>query len=241
MARNVLGHTNRPADFIAGVKQLLAPGGHFVLEVPYGLMLRDDIQYDTIFHEHVSYPTVTAVANLLRAEQLKITDVTFVQMNGGSMLCEIVHRDAPEPENVQALLDLESLIGLNTPDGWQRFADAVVEQRRSLLALLDRLRASGARIAGYGAAAKSMTMLNYCGIGREYLLAMGDANVRKQGLLCPGVRVRVVSPDAVMALDPDYILIGAWNFRDEIIRQFRERGYRKGFIVPLPVPTVIVA
>ncbi len=241
VARNVLGHTNRPADFIAGVKQLLAPSGHFVLEVPYGLMLRDDIQYDTIFHEHVSYPTITAVASLLRAEGLKITDVTFVQMNGGSMLCEIVHGDAPEPENVQALLDLESLIGLNTPEGWQRFADAVVDQRRSLLALLDRLRASGARIAGYGAAAKCMTMLNYCGIGREYLVAMGDANPRKQGLLCPGVRVPVVGPEALLALDPDYILIGAWNFRDEIVRQFRDRGYTKAFIVPLPAPAVIGA
>jgi SAM-dependent methyltransferase len=241
VARNVLGHTNRPADFIAGVKHLLAPGGHFVLEVPYALMLRDETQYDTIFHEHVSYPTITAVANLLRAVGLKIVDISFVQMNGGSMLCDITHADSPQPANVQAFLDLEALTGLNTPEGWQRFAGAVVRQRRELRELLDGLKAKGSTIVGYGAAAKSMTMLNYCGIGRQYLDAMGDANPRKQGLLCPGVRVPVVSPEAVMALDPDYILIGAWNFRNEIIGQFRARGYRKAFIVPLPVPEVVEA
>jgi ABC-type Fe3+-hydroxamate transport system substrate-binding protein len=105
---------------------------------------------------------------------------------------------------------------------------------------LENLASERKRVAGYGAAAKSMTMLNFCGITRELLAAMGDANPRKQGLLCPGVRIPVVSPEALMALNPDYILIGAWNFKDEIIRLFREKmGYRNRFIIPLPAPKIV--
>ena len=91
-------------------------------------------------------------------------------------------------------------------------------------------------MVAYGAAAKCMTMLNYCGITPDLVPAIGDANPRKQGMLCPGVRIPVVSPQALLAMDPDVIVIGAWNFKDEIIRTFRERGYRGEFLVPLPMP-----
>jgi len=241
VARNVLGHVNKPADFARGIAQLLAPTGTFVLEVPYAFMLRADLQYDTVFHEHVSYPTVRAVHNLFAAVGLKITDVSFVDMNGGSMLCELVHDSSPVPANDQAMLDFEALIHLNSAEGWRSFGDAVVKQRADLRTLLTELRNAGKVVVGYGAAAKSMTMLNYCEIGPDLVRAMGDANPRKQGLLCPGVRIPVVSPKDLLALGPDYILIGAWNFRDEIVRQFREYGYAGQFILPLPSPVVINA
>jgi hypothetical protein len=115
----------------------------------------------------------------------------------------------------------------------------VAAQRASFVALLERLAAEGKKVVGYGAAAKCMTMLNYCGVSPRLVSVIGDANPRKQGLLCPGVRIPVVSPAEVMARSPDYVVIGAWNFKDEIMRTFREKmGYRNRFIVPLPVPTV---
>jgi novobiocin biosynthesis protein NovU/D-mycarose 3-C-methyltransferase len=239
VARNVLGHASALQDLVGGVKDLLAATGVFVLEVPYAYFLRAEVQYDTIFHEHISYPTIASVANLMRRFGMKLTDVSFVQMNGGSMLCEIRHEDAPVDRNDQALLDFEAIIELNVPRGWTRFAEAVEAQRASFVALLERLAADGKKVVGYGAAAKSMTMLNYCGISPRLLPVIGDANPRKQGLLCPGVRIPVVSPAAVVSERPDYIMIGAWNFKDEIMRSFREKmGYRGRFIIPLPTPTL---
>jgi novobiocin biosynthesis protein NovU/D-mycarose 3-C-methyltransferase len=239
IARNVLGHASALQDLVAGVKELLAPLGVFVLEVPYAYFLRAEVQYDTIFHEHISYPTIGSVANLMRRFGMKISDIAFVRMNGGSMLCEIVHSDSPTPENCQAMLDFEEMIELNTPSGWRRFGEAVEAQRRSFVALLSDLAAQKKKVVGYGAAAKCMTMLNYCRVSTDLIVAIGDANPRKQGLLCPGVRIPVVSPADLMAQNPEYVMIGAWNFKDEIMRFFRETmGYRHRFIVPLPMPTV---
>ncbi len=239
VARNVLGHASALQDLVGGVKDLLAPGGVFVLEVPYAYFLRAEVQYDTIFHEHISYPTIASMADLMRRFGMKIADVSFVQMNGGSMLCEIVHEDSPRPRNDQAMLDFETAIDLNNPRGWKRFADTVRAQRTSFVALLRELAADHQKVVGYGAAAKCMTMLNYCSVSTDLIPVIGDANPRKQGLLCPGVRIPVVSPADVMAHNPDYVMIGAWNFKDEIIRFFRDKmGYRNRFIVPLPMPTV---
>ena len=240
VARNVLGHVNTLRDLVDGMKRLLAPHGVCLIESPYAYFLRNELQYDTIFHEHLSYLTVGSVSNVLGLFDLKLTDVNFVPMNGGSFLFEVMHEDADVPRADHAMKDLEDLIGLNRPEGWADFAEGVRQQRTDLREMLERLTKEGSTVVGYGAAAKAMTMLNYCGVSRDLLPAMGDANPRKQGLLCPGVRIPVVSPDELLTYDPDYILIGAWNFKDEIIRFFREeRGYRNRFIVPLPTPRIV--
>jgi SAM-dependent methyltransferase len=239
VARNVLGHASALQDLVCGIHTLLAPRGVFVLEVPYAFFLRAEVQYDTIFHEHYSYPTVGSVANLMGRFGLKIAEVSFVQMNGGSLLCEIVHEDSPRPRNDQASLDFEAIIELNVPRGWVRFADAVAAQRAAFVDLLSRLADEGRTVVGYGAAAKCMTMLNYCGISSRLVPVFADANPRKQGLLCPGVRIPVVPPAELMERQPEYVLIGAWNFKDEIKQFLREKmGYRGRFIVPLPMPTI---
>jgi novobiocin biosynthesis protein NovU/D-mycarose 3-C-methyltransferase len=240
VARNVLGHASQLQDLVAGVKNLLAPAGVFILEVPYAYFLRSELQYDTIFHEHLSYPTIGSVSHLMSRFDMKTVDVTFVPMNGGSMLCDIVHRDSPGQRCDQPLIDFEEIIELNKPAGWKHFSEAVEAQRASFIGLLRELAAQGKRVVGYGAAAKCMTMLNYCGVSKELLPVIGDANPRKEGLLCPGVRIPVVSPQQMMAHHPDYIMIGAWNLKDEIMRFLREKlGYGKRFIVPLPAPQVV--
>jgi SAM-dependent methyltransferase len=239
VARNVLGHASHLQDFVAGVKGLLAPDGVFVVEMPYAYFLRDQVQYDTIYHEHLSYFTIESLARLMERFGLRLVDVTFVEMNGGSMLCEIVHDDDSRPSADRALRDFEALIGLNDPREWCDFAAAVEQHRREFRDLLVGLVADGRRVVGYGAAAKCMTMLNYCGITPDLLPAIGDANPRKQGLLCPGVGIPVVSPEEVVARDPDFVVVGAWNLSAEIIELFRGRfGYRKQFIVPVPRPRI---
>jgi hypothetical protein len=167
---------------------------------------------------------------------MKITDVSFVRMNGGSLLCEVAHAGAAVARNDQALIDFEELTGLNRPSGWARFAEQVRDQREMFVGLLRELRAAGQRVAAYGAAAKCMTMLNYCRVSTDLIAAIGDANPRKQGMWCPGVRIPVVSPEQLLEWHPDVIVIGAWNFRDEIITSLRGRGYAGRFLVPLPVP-----
>jgi len=240
VARNVLGHVSELQDLVAGIKHLLGKNGVCLIESPYAYFLRNEVQYDTIFHEHLSYLTVGSVSNLMARFGLKLTDISFVQMNGGSFLFEIAHEDSPRPRHDQTSIDFEEIIGLNKPEGWKDFQEAVTHQRSSLRTMLQELASDGKSVVGYGAAAKCMTMLNFCGITPDLLAAMGDANPRKQGLLCPGVRIPVVSPEALMKHNPDYILIGAWNFKDEIIRFFREKlNYQNRFIVPLPAPKIV--
>jgi hypothetical protein len=240
VARNVIGHVAEPNDLVAGIRRLLAPEGRAFLETPYALRLRDALQYDTVFHEHVCYLTIGGLRTLLTRHGLDIAQLSFVSMNGGSFLAEVRHRDRADGDGARSVLDLEEVLEINRPRGWEGFAARVQQQRRELVGLLAGLREEGASVVAYGAAAKFMTMLNYCGITPELVSACGDANPRKAGLLCPGVRIPVVSPEALVERRPDYVLIGAWNFRDEIIRFFRERlGYRGQFIVPLPVPQVV--
>ncbi|MFQ3250225.1 MAG: hypothetical protein ACI9O6_002063 [Glaciecola sp.] len=240
VARNVLGHSSELQDLVAGMQKLLSAEGTLVLELPYAYMLRAELQYDTIFHEHLSYLTVGSLHNLFKRFKLKITNVDFVHMNGGSLICEVKHESSKVPANDQAMLAFENFIGLNTVSGWDNFAKDVNKQRKELVALLSDLRSKGHKVVSYGAAAKFMTMLNYCNIGPDLVAACGDANDRKQGLLCPGVHIPVVSPEALVAMEPDYILIGAWNFKDEIMSLMRTKhNYQGKFIMPLPYPEIL--
>lgn len=240
VARNVLGHSSELQDLTAGIKKLLRPGGTLILELPYAYMLRAETQYDTIFHEHLSYLTVGSLNALFSRYEMKIVDIDFVDMNGGSLLCEIVHESDSRSRNDMTMLAFEDFIELNSVSGWQRFARDVDRQKESLLQMLTEFKDEGRKVVAYGAAAKFMTMLSYCDIRKDLVSACGDANERKQGLLCPGVHIPVVSPAELMEMQPDYVLIGAWNFKDEIIELLRrDFSYKGRFIGPLPIPEVL--
>jgi SAM-dependent methyltransferase len=240
VARNVIGHVADLRGFLAGVRTLLRPGGAFIVESPYAHGLRGELQYDTIFHEHVSYFTITTLAEALRRFGLAPTDTTFVPMNGGSFLCHALRSDdAATAGGLDALYELERVFELNEPRGWAWYAAAVEQQRERLRAILAELATGGHTVAGYGAAAKAMTMFNYCALTPELVTVIADGNPRKQGLLCPGVRIPVVSPDELLALKPDYVLIAAWNFTQEIAGHLRAKNYAGRFLVPLPVPRVL--
>lgn len=239
IARNVLGHSSELRDLIEGAAMLLSQGGRMIIEHPYAYLMRSEVQYDQIFHEHVSYPTIQSLSNLIDQFGLKIIDTTFVDMNGGSMFVEITQKTDPAPAGGLEIKDFENFIHLNDPEGWDDFSNTVTRQKKELVELLQKLKSEGKSVAGYGAAAKSMVMLNYCGIDTNLVSIFADANPNKQNLLCPGVRIPVVSPDEMLATNPDYILIGAWNLKKEIIHQLRnEKGFKGKFIIPLPLPSI---
>lgn len=240
VARNVLGHSSELRDLIEGAAMLLKQSGRMIIEHPYAFLMRSEVQYDQIFHEHVSYPTVQSLSNLIQQFDLKVVNVTFVDMNGGSMFVEITQQSDTAPAGGLEIMDFENFIHLNEPRGWEEFSSTVRKQKNQLLELLRSLKSEGKTIAGYGAAAKSMVMLNYCDIDTELISVFADANPKKQNLLCPGVRIPVVSPDEMLDSKPDFILIGAWNLKKEIINQLRtEKGFQGKFIIPLPLPSVL--
>ncbi len=238
-ANNVLAHVADTNGFVAGIATLLKPDGVAVIEVPYVRRLVEQCQFDTIYHEHLCYFSVTALSALFRRHRLFLNDVEEVPIHGGSLrlFVELVERPA---ERLTRMLAEEAAVGITRPGFYADFATRVRSVREDLSALLYGLRAEGKRIMGYGAAAKGTIMLNYAGIGPDQLSCVVDRNVHKQGRYIPGVRLPIRDPSAILAEMPDYLLILPWNFKQEIMAQQAAYHARGGqFIVPIPEPAVI--
>jgi SAM-dependent methyltransferase len=240
-ANNVLAHVPDPSGFIAGMAQILAEGGVAIVEVPYVRDLVERLEFDTIYHEHLFYYSITSLEYLFRRNGMAITDVERLPIHGGSLRLFAIPEDGARPgASVQNLLDEEGAIGLGESHYFRGFADRVAGARRALKTYLARLRSQGHRIAAYGAAAKGTVLLNACGIGSETIDFVADRNPEKQGRYMPGVHVPIVPPERLVAEMPDEVLILAWNFADEILAQqdeYRRRGGK--FIVPIPQPELI--
>jgi SAM-dependent methyltransferase len=240
-AHNVLAHVPDLNGFVAGIRTLLKPSGVAVIEVPYAKDMIDHCEFDTIYHEHLCYFSLTALDRCFRRHGLVVRDVARVPIHGGSLRLYA----APEEgvgrvaRRVTDLLAEEAAWGVCALDPYRAFAARVTEIRRGLRGLLWRLKASGKRIAAYGASAKGSTLLNYCGIGAETLDFVVDRSTAKQGKFTPGTRLKIHSPDKLLEVMPDYTLLLTWNFADEILKQQAEYQKRGGkFIVPVPLPRV---
>lgn len=238
-AHNVLAHVADPVDFLQGVARLLRPNGVAVLEFPYLCQLVDELEFDTIYHEHLCYLTLTTVTRLLERAGLAVLDVEQIPLHGGSL--RLFAGLTPRPRDtptVARLLEDEQRRGVTERgylDPFVQRVDRLLERLRSHLA---GLRRDGARIAGYGAAAKATVLLNALGTGAETIARCADHSPHKQGRWIPGVGVPIVSPDDLRADPPDCVVVLAWNFADEILAELtdlRERG--TSFLVPLPEPT----
>jgi SAM-dependent methyltransferase len=240
-AHNVLAHVPDLNGFIAGVRAILKPTGVAVLEVPYVKDMLDHCEFDTIYHEHLCYFSLTTLDRCFRRHGLVIVDVERVAIHGGSLrLFAIpVERVNGVPPRVSTLLAEEAMWGVHTLEPYLAFASRVSQIRSSLRMMLLNLKASGHRIAAYGASAKGSTLLNYCGLGPETLEFVVDRSPVKQGKFTPGSNLRIFSPNKLLEEQPDYTLLLTWNFADEILRQqgeYRQRGGR--FILPVPTPRV---
>jgi len=242
IGNNVLAQVPDLNDFVRGLKRLLAPGGTITLEFPHLERLFAENQFDTIYHEHFSYFSALAVRRILDDLGLELYDVDELPTHGGSLRIYARHAGAagsPISERVSRLLEREQRAGFANSAIYVAFNERVKETKRALLEFLIRIKREGKRIAGYGAPGKGNTLLNYCGIGKDFLDFTVDRNPYKHGRFLPGTHVPIYEPQRIQSEKPDYLLILPWNFKDEIKTQMRgiqEWGGR--FIVPIPVARI---
>ncbi len=239
-ANNVMAHVPDLPGFCRGIAALLNDGGRAIIEVPYVKDLIDHREFDTIYHEHLSYFSVTALERLFAAQGLALVDVERIPIHGGSLRITAAAQGTPRSAAVAAFLEEEEGLGLTKLPFYARFARAVEDLRTQLTGLLTYLRSRGHRLAAYGAAAKGSTLLNYFGIDCRTIEFVADRSPHKQGRLMPGVGVPIVAPQFLLATRPDYVLLLTWNFAQEILAQqaeFRDGGGR--FIIPIPDVRVV--
>jgi SAM-dependent methyltransferase len=241
LGNNVFAHAPDTNDFVGGLAALLKPTGRIVLEFPYGVDFIEHSEFDTIYHEHVFYFTVTALKPLFARHGLEIFRVERLAIHGGSLRLFAGHAGqhviAP---SVVSLLHDEASKGVASIDYYENFASRALTVKKSLLELLSRLKQSGKRIAAYGASAKGSTLLNFCQLGSETLDFVADRSTYKQGRLTPGSHLPILPPEALLEKHPDYTLLLTWNFAEEILAQ--QKAYRDSggkFIIPIPRVAVV--
>jgi SAM-dependent methyltransferase len=239
LANNVLAHVPDLNGFVAGIKTLLKADGLAVIEAPYVVDLIDHLEFDTIYHQHLCYFSVTALDRLFKRHGLFLNDALRTSIHGGSLRLFVEPNEAPT-DTLKSMLAHEAEIGADQFDYFSRFGAAVKTLKLDLMTLLDALKGQNKTIAGYGAAAKATTLMNYCGIDQRHLDYVVDKNAFKQGRYMGGNHLEIVAPERLAQQPPDYLMILAWNFADEIMREqqsFKDRGGK--FIVPIPDPRII--
>jgi SAM-dependent methyltransferase len=243
LGNNVLAHVPDLNDFVGGMPILLAPDGLLTMEFPHLLKLIEFNQFDTIYHEHFSYLSLTTVGSVFAHHGLTVFDVEELPTHGGSLRIYARHEHdtaRPVTSRVAALLEREAAAGLTTMRGYLGFEERVRETKRALLEFLIAAKAAGKSVAGYGAPGKGNTLLNYCGIREDFVDYTVDRNPYKHGKFTPGTRIPIFPPERLRETRPDYVLILPWNLETEIVEQcnyIRDWGGR--FVVPIPTVRVI--
>ncbi|HEV2032721.1 MAG TPA: class I SAM-dependent methyltransferase [Candidatus Dormibacteraeota bacterium] len=238
-ANNVLAHVADLNGFVAGIALALKDDGVAVIEVPHVKPMIERLEFDTIYHEHLCYYSLTALRPLLERHRLKIVDVHEIPLHGGSLQVHAAYSGEPSAR-VHKLLEEERNAGIGAREFYRDFGEKVRRLRTELVRFLDELKSDGSRIAAYGASAKGSTLLNYCGIGPRTLEFVADRSTMKQGLYTPGTHLKVMAPEALLETRPDHVLLLTWNFADEILEQqdaYRKQGGK--FIIPVPEPVVV--
>ncbi len=241
IGNNVLAQVPDLNNFTAGMAHLLASEGVITLEFPHLERLINENQFDTIYHEHFSYFSLVTIDRLARKHGLKVFDVEQLATHGGSLRVYLCHADGGHMTSprVNALLAHERAIGFEDIGSYARFAAKVHRTKRQLLLFLIECKEKGAKICGYGAPGKGNTLLNYCGIGTDFLDFTVDRNPYKHGRYTPGMHIPIYPVSAIDEVRPDYLLILPWNLKNEIVGQMRHVG-SWGCKMVLPIPSVEV-
>jgi SAM-dependent methyltransferase len=242
LGNNVLAHVPDINDFVAGMQVLLAPEGVITMEFPHLQRLMEHNQFDTIYHEHFSYLSLHTVRRIFRHHGLEVFDVEELPTHGGSLRIFARHemdRGKLVTERVGRVLHQEEGAGLLRLETYALFEEKVKETKRALLQFLIDAKRAGKKVVGYGAPGKGNTLLNYCGIRRDFLDFTVDRSPHKQGRYTPGTHIPILDPSAIREARPDFILILPWNLKDEIMAQHRYVSDWGGrFVVPIPRVTL---
>ncbi len=238
LGNNVLAHVPDVNDFVEGMRILLKPDGVVTMEFPHVVSLVENMQFDTIYHEHFSYFSLHTAERIFAAKGLTIFDVEEIPTHGGSLRIYARHVENNALAVTDAVRNLKAREVAGQYDrvaGYEGFENKVRRVKRDLLQFLINVKNEGKTIAGYGAPAKGNTLLNYCGVGVDLLDYTVDKNPMKQGRYLPGVRIPVKAPEAIAESKPDYVLILPWNLKGEIMEQLSFiRGWGGRFVVPIP-------
>jgi hypothetical protein len=222
LGNNVLAHVPDLNDFVAGMKILLAPGGTITMEFPHLMKLVEEGQWDTIYHEHFCYFSFLVASRVFAAHGLRVFDVEELPTHGGSLRVYGAHHDdpgKPDTERALAMLERERIAGYERLETYTCFGASMEADKRRILEFLIGLKNEGRCVVGYGAPAKGNTLLNYCGVRRDFLDYTVDLNPYKQGRLLPGSHIPIRSPLAIRDDHPDVVVILPWNLREEIVEQ----------------------
>jgi len=235
MARNVLPHVANLHDFVQGLHLCLEEDGLLVVEFHYAGVIYEGLHYDSIYHEHLCYYTLKSMERLLNQYGLFIVDIAKSPISGGSLILYVKKSRGKESPSVQSYRDSEKAVGVNELSSWESFAERVHSHREQLLGILTDITEKTGPIVGYGASARSSTLLNFCGIDTRFVSVIADQNPLKQGHYTAGTHIPIASPEEVMKEKPECVLILAWNFSDEIGRILRDKfNYTGKRILPLP-------
>jgi len=241
IGNNVFAHIDNIHDVVDGANVLLSEDGFLVLEFPYLVNLLENDEFDTVYHEHLSYFSVTPLIKFFSMHNMEIFDVQRTEIHGGSIRVFAQRKGGPRKasDSVSRLLELEKKLGIADFRTYQDFAGRVQKLKATLVSVLSKLRAEGKHVAAYGAPAKGNTLLCFCGIGTKLIDFTVDRSPYKQGLYTPGSHIPIFAPEELLKRKPDYVLVLSWNFAQEIIKQ--QDAYLKAggkFIIPIPEPRI---
>ena len=242
VGNNVIAHNPDLNDFVEGLKIMLKPNGTITMEFPHLLQLIKNNQFDTIYQEHYSYFSLNAIHFIFNKHGLAIFDVEDLPTHGGSLRIYAKHMGSiyKTTKRFQEILDLETEFGLLDIETYTKFGTSVEKTKMDLLNTLIKIKKSGKSIVGYGAPAKGNTLLNYCGIRKDFIKYTVDINPYKQGLFLPGTHIPIKHPNQIEIDRPDYVLILPWNLQTEIMDQISFiKSWGGKFIVPLPTVKII--
>ena len=243
VGNNVLAHVPDLNDFVSGLKILLAATGVITLEFPHLMRLMEENQFDTIYHEHLSYFSLITAYDLFDRHGLRIFDVEELPTHGGSLRIYACHQEndqRPAGERVADLLSREQQAGFKTVEHYLSFGERVKKTKRKLLEFLIAAKDQGKSVVGYGAPAKGNTLLNYCGIRSDLLDYTVDRSPHKQEHFLPGTHIPIYRPEKIRETRPDYVMILPWNLKEEVMGQMRYiRDWGGQFVVPIPEVKVL--